>query len=397
MPRKSEWRDGEMRDGIRKIRNARLSKEAGKDVHSFKVPYRDANGKQTSETFTTHAAAVRFRNKIRRARDEGLGIDPKAGRISVTAYAETWLASKRAKRANTYRLYESQLRVHVLPELGGRQLRAVTRDDIQQLVNKLATKMSPRSVRSVYRALRSMFRAAHVLDHKIAASPCVKIVLPELPDRKVEVLTARQVTLVAAHMWPRWAAAVVLAAGTGLRISEVMGLTWDRIDLKAGTVTVDRQMTPQRRLGPLKSRKSNRVVPLPGAVTEALRRHRELVPALEQDVTDHDGVTVHHVALVFTRADGTPANAGNLRKPFATACKAAGLPASVTFHTLRHTYASLLISAGTNLTVIRDRLGHSSIMITADTYGHLYPDEDDKTRNAIDHAFSDAPTLANAA
>lgn len=111
---------------------------------------------------------------------------------------------------------------------------------------------------------------------------------------------------------------------------------------------------------------------------------------------DSDGVTVHRVALVFTREDGTPANAGNLRRPFAKACGAAELPASITFHALRHTYASLLIAAGTNLTVVRDRMG-ASIVITADTYGHLYPAEDDKTRNAIDQAFSEPPRLADAA
>lgn len=152
------------------------------------------------------------------------------------------------------------------------------RDDVQKLVNKLDAKMSPRSVRSVYRTLRSMFRTAHVLDHKIPVSPCVKIVLPELSDKKVEALTPQQVQDLSANMPPRWAATVVLSAGTGLRISEIMGLTWDRIDLEGGTVTVDRQMTPKRRLGPPKSRKSIRVVPLPTAVADALQRHRELCP-----------------------------------------------------------------------------------------------------------------------
>ncbi|MFC7734056.1 tyrosine-type recombinase/integrase [Actinomadura keratinilytica] len=101
-----------------------------------------------------------------------------------------------------------------------------------------------------------------------------------------------------------------------------------------------------------------------------------------------DGKRVHRVELVFTRNNGTPANADSLRQPFTRARKAVGLPSSVCFHVLRHTYASLLIQAGTHLTVIRDRMGHSSIKVTADTYGHLYPTEDDRTRSAIDGAFS---------
>jgi integrase len=398
MAGKREWNDGEMRDGIRKVRNARLSKEAGKDVFSFKVPYRDANNKQTSETFTAHAAAVRFRNKIRRQRDEGLAIDPKAGRISVKAYAELWLEGVKAKRPGTYTVYESQLRLHVLPVLGGRQLRSVTREDIQKLVNTLSAHLAPQTVRGVYRTMRAMFRMAYLLDRKIAETPCVRIALPEVPDRKVTVLTAPQIDALTANTARRWAAAIALSAGTGLRISEISGLTWDRVDLEAGTITVDRQMTPKRRLGPVKTRKSNRVVPLPEAVATALREHRVLVPPTERDVIDSDGVTVHRVALVFTREDGSPANAENLRRPFTKASKTTGLPSSVTFHTLRHTYASLLIAAGTHLTVIRDRMGHSSITVTSDTYGHLYPSEDDRTRQAIDAAFSarTVPTSATA-
>jgi integrase len=360
-----EWRDGEMRDGIRKVGNARASKAAGKDVYSFKVPYRDANGKQTSETFSTHKAAVTFRNKIRRQRDEGLTIDPKAGRISVTAYADTWLTAARAKRDSTFGTYEKHLRLYILPALGGRQLRAVNRTDVQDFVNGLD--LAPVSVRNVYKTLVALFRAAQNLDHKIAASPCVGIVLPEIPDRQVEVLTAAQVCAVADKMPQRWASAVLLAAGTGLRISEIVGLTWDRVDLEAGTITVDRQMTPKRRLGPVKTKRSRRVVPMPDMVAEALRAHREAFPPVAQDVMDADGKRVHRVALVFTRNDGAPALSDNLRKPFTRACKAVGLASSVCFHVLRHTYASLLIEAGTHLMVIRDRMGHSSIKITADT------------------------------
>ncbi|MGI5206353.1 tyrosine-type recombinase/integrase [Spirillospora sp. CA-108201] len=386
-----EWRDGEMRDGIRRVRNARASKSAGKDVYSFKVPYRDANGKQTSETFTTYKAAERFRNKVRRQRDEGFAIDPKAGRISVKAYTDGWLEGARVKRAGTYTAYESHARLYIAPALGGRQLRSVTREDVQRFVNGLGSGglgLSPVTVRHVYRTLVAIFRAAHSLDRKIADSPCVGIVLPEIPDRRVHVLTADEVRAVAAKMPDRYRAAVLVGAGTGLRVSEIAGLSWDRVDLDAGTVTVDRQMTPERLLGPVKTRKSRRVVPLPAMVVDALRAHRKEVPPVVQQVGDVDGSTVHRTALVFTRPDGSPANHDSLRKPFYKARDAVRLASSVSFHVLRHTYASLLIAAGTHLTAIQERMGHASIKITSDTYGHLYPAEDDRTRKAIDDAFS---------
>lgn len=386
-----EWRDGEMRDGIRKVRNARASKTAGKDVYSFKVPYRDANGKQTSETFATCKAAERFRNKVRRQRDEGFAIDPKAGRISVKAYTDGWLESARAKRAGTYITYEAHVRLYIVPALGGRQLRAVTREDVQKFVNGLGVGglgLSPVTIRHVYKTLVGIFRAAQNLDRKISTSPCVGIVLPEISERKVQVLTAQQVRAVAAEMPDRYRAAVLVGAGTGLRVSEIAGLSWDRVDLDAGTVTVDRQMTPERLLGPVKTRKSRRVVPLPVMVVDALREHRAAFPPVVQEVRDVDGSTVHRTALVFTRPDGSPVNRDSLRKPFYRARDAVRLASSVSFHVLRHTYASLLIAAGTHLTAIQERMGHTSIKITSDTYGHLYPAEDDRTRKAIDDAFS---------
>lgn len=382
---RQEWRDGEMRDGIRKVRNARASKSAGKDVFSYKVPYRDANGKQTSETFTTFKAAERFRNKVRRQRDEGLTIDPKAGRVSVKAYSETWLKTAMSKRESTYRAYEKHMRLYIVPALGGRQLRSVTRSDVQAFVNSL--ELAPGTLRNVYMTLVAMFRTAQTLDHAIGSSPCVGIVLPEIPHREVEVLTAEQVRTIARKMVKRYSAAVLLAAGTGLRISEVAGLSWDRVDLDARTVTVDRQMNIKRRLAPVKTKRSRRVVPMPEMVAEALRAHREEFPPFTQDVGDVDGKTVHRTEMVFTTVHGAPAHAESLRTPFTRARRAAGLPESVCFHVLRHTYASLLIQAGTHLTVIRDRMGHGSIKITADTYGHLYPTEDDRTRSAIDAAF----------
>jgi integrase len=91
-----------------------------------------------------------------------------------------------------------------------------------------------------------------------------------------------------------------------------------------------------------------------------------------------------------------------LGRIFTQARKKTGLPAAVSFHTLRHTHASLLIAAGTNIKAVQERMGHGSIKITMDTYGHLYPTEDLRTHTAIDSAFTsdddpdEPPTAASA-
>ncbi|WP_198679328.1 tyrosine-type recombinase/integrase [Thermomonospora amylolytica] len=383
-----EWNDGEMRDGIRKILNKRESRRQGKNVYSWKVPYRDANGKQSSETFGTLKEAKAFRDKTRTRRNEGLIIDAKAGAVSVAGYAAEWLKTAAVKRPTTYKNYEGYVRLHIVPALGGHQLRAVTRADVQGFVNGLVCKgLAPGTIRNVYMALASMFRAAHELDRRIPASPCVRITLPEAPAKEVHVLTVPQVRALAAAMPQRYRAAVLLAAGTGLRISEVCGLTWDRVDLEAGVLKVDRQMAETCKLAPPKTRHSKRVVPVPQMVVAALREHRESFPPVAQDIPHVDGSIVRDAEFIFTRPKGRPITAYGLREAFCLARARAGVPETVVFHALRHTYASIQIAAGTSLPALRDRMGHASIMITADTYGHLYPEEDDRTRSAIDDAF----------
>jgi integrase len=234
-------------------------------------------------------------------RHNGVVIDAKAGQISVRAYADAWLQTVRAvKREETYRQYESHIRVHVLPALGGKQLRNVTRADVQTFTDRLSATLAPRTVRAIHDIVQQLFRRATVLDKRIPASPCVGIELPEIPHQPVQVLTPDQVRTLADTVPGPYRAAVLIAAGTGLRISEVAGLTWDRIDLDAGTLTVDRQMSARRTLVPPKTKRSRRVVPIPQMVHDALLAHRAAYlaptdsPGRDRSLDASDGVTGVH-------------------------------------------------------------------------------------------------------
>src|SRR5262249_44531876 len=136
-------------------------------------------------------------------------------------------------------------------------------------------------------------------------------------------------------------------------------------------------------------KRSKRIIPIPDMVTDALAKHRTDFPPIRLDIDHIDGSTVHGTELVFLRADGQPGNRYSLHRAFQIARARAGLAETVVFHTLRHTYASVQIAAGTSLTALQDRMGHGSIQITSDIYGHLLPTEDDRTRSAIDDAFAD--------
>lgn len=368
-----------MRDGIRKVRLTRESQARGKDVYAYKVPYRTADGRQTSETFGTLRDAKTFRDEHRSAANRGLSLDVKAGKVAFRDYAGQWLETKRAvRRENTARQYSDSLRL-AYPVIGDRAIGDIRRSDIQAMINRLAGRpdLSPATVRLVHSRVRMVFGSA-VRDKLLAESPCAGIDLPELADRKAAPLTVSEVNGIADAIDDRYRAIVLLAAGTGLRQGECFGLTVDRIDFLRRTVTVDRQMV-RGHFAPPKTRASRRTVPLPAFLVPVLAEHVRLYA---RTVT----VDGEDARLLFTTATGLPLRGHLLSPPWQRAIRAAGLP-GVNFHRLRHTFASLLIDRNLNPKKIQVRLGHASIVETMDTYGHLYPDDDDSTREVIDAAF----------
>lgn len=228
-----------------------------------------------------------------------------------------------------------------------------------------------------YRYVSSILSAA-VKSQKIARTPCVGITLPEKQKKTVVPLTVDQVHSLI-HAAPKhMKAQVILAAGTGLRAGEVLGLTVDRVNFLQRKLTVDRQMITlvgkEPQFGPPKRPASHRVIsPLPQMVLDALAAHLSAYG----EGPDR---------LVFTTARGKPwrrsIHTGEWRKLAAKA----GLP-EVTFHQLRHHYASLLIRHGESVVTVQARLGHASADETSGTYAHLWPDADERTREAIDQAY----------
>jgi integrase len=171
----------------------------------------------------------------------------------------------------------------------------------------------------------------------------------------------------------RYRALVTLAAGTGLRQGEAFGMTVDRIDFLRCQLTVDRQLLtmPDRApyLAPPKTQAPVRVVPLPRVVVDALAAHLATWPTDDLVFTTEQGSAIRRTA--FSERVWRPA------------VKRAGLN-GVTFHALRHFYASLLIRHGESVKTVQARLGHASAAETLDTYSHLWPDSDDRTRAAVD-------------
>jgi integrase len=139
-------------------------------------------------------------------------------------------------------------------------------------------------------------------------------------------------------------------------------------------------------LAPLKTRASYRTVPLPDVVGDAIAAHLAQWPAHPD------------LGVVFTNQRGAPIQARPFGTAFARARNAVRLPSWVTPHDWRHHHARLLIRSGASVKVVQSRVGHASATTTLDTYGHLFPDEEDRTRDAVDAAFgnlADSPRTAS--
>ena len=258
---------------------------------------------------------------------------------------------------------------------------------MQALIKTLSATLAPGTVGQVYKVAGRMFAAA-VDDRIIAASPCHRIRLPRDDRPEVVAPTVEQITALAGVIQPRYRALVVLLAGSGLRIGEALGLNVSDVDFLRRTVKVERQRLQSGRIGPPKTPKSARTVPLGQVVIDELAAHLAAYPS--------DGP-------LFTITTGEPLGYPTWRSIWAHALDVEAkarvevaakvrphvetVRLDIDTHSLRHFYASALIAGGASVKVIQTRLGHGSAVVTLNTYGHLWPGDDDLTRTVMDGAF----------
>lgn len=368
--------------------------------------YYDPDGRRRAKSFRRKLDADNFLAGQTVKVLTGEWIDPKAGRITVGTYARTWLDSHLI-RDSTMVIYERYLR-YMLD--GQPALRNVPIGDLRTSTLREWQKYTAgRYAISTTRSARSVFASIlgdAVIDRLIAVSPFVGLKMPKEETRELVVpLSVGHVIAVRETIVDRYAAAITAGAGTGVRRSECFGLTKDRVDFLRRVLTVDRQLigTSAGRpvFGPPKTVASVRRIPMPQHVVDALAAHMAAYPP------GPDG-------LIFTGVRGGPVSSVMSGEAWLDAevriwAAANGHPASVTvipkatrgawaqahpdghghrFHELRHFYASALIRAGESVKVVQARLGHKTATETLDTYAHLWPDDEDRTRAALDAVFA---------
>lgn len=293
-------------------------------------------------------------------------------RITLAEWCEAWAESiGPTVAASTQTSYREVLRrLIVRGPLGDvllHELRpAMFRAYWQQLLDR---GLSPRSV--IYcHTVCSMALKQAVLDGAIIANPLQAVRRPRMVKKEVRAMTRDQLDrIIAAAEDPLYRDIITLAARTGLRREELLGLAWKYVDLDHGFLTVAQTVIctggTARIVQSAKTKSSLRTIALDGKALDVL--HARRASCLRAKLADP---AYQDLDLVFAREDGTPVHPDSVSHWFRRYADSCGLH-DFTFHSLRHTHATLLIQAGVNFKSVQARLGHSTFNTTMDTYAHV--------------------------
>ncbi|PLS86612.1 MAG: site-specific integrase [Actinobacteria bacterium] len=356
------------------------------------IGYRGSYWVQTAEgpkrRYVSGKNKIEARAALRKAKsdaDGGLLFD--AGTLTIEDYLGRWLADsvKDTVRRSTFVQYESVVNRHVVPALGRMKLNSLTPAHVRRLYReKLDSGLSPRTVQYIHVTLHKALKQA-VMDGLIPRNVTDAVKAPQAHKKEVKPLSPAEVNaLLSAARGDRLEALYVLAIHTGLRRGELLGLRWSDIDLEVGTLSVQRSLGTDGTFNPPKRNKSRRTVKLTGHAVEALGGHR----ARQNEERMRLGSLWEDHGLVFPNRLGKPMNADNLyHREFKPLLKRAGL-SGFTFHSLRHTCATLLCSKNVNPKIVQEMLGHATISQTMDTYSHVMPGMGDVAATALEEALS---------
>lgn len=360
----------------------------------YEVRVRGTDGKERSRTFRTKKEAERHERAHHAAIDSGVWIDPRAGRATLAAWAREWQRTVVHLRPRTRKIYDVNLRNHILPTLGDYELAKLTPSMLRSWLSDVTAKkgrggkrIAPGTVAQAYRTLNRVLVAA-VNDELIGRNPLQGVKPPQVEAQPMRFLTHDDVATLATAVDGRYRSLVYVAAYTGLRAGELIGLRRSHVDLLRRTITVVEQVQYIDRhylVSSPKTAAGRRSVAMPRLVADELEEHLRGLPASGPD------------ALVFPAPEGGYLHLENFRKRFwQPAVAQAGL-APLRIHDLRHTCASLAIAAGADVKVLQRMLGHASAALTLDRYGHLLPGQAESVAERLDllaRAAEPAPTAA---
>jgi integrase len=370
------------------VRKREWTTRKGEAKVAWVVDYVDGKGERHIQTFAKKKEADEYQATVRV--DVRHGVHTALSKsITVAEAATDWIAYARleGRERSTLQGYQAHVDLHINPHLGRERLAKLTTPRINTFRDDLlASKMSRAMARKVLTSLKGLLRDARrrgnvaqnvALDVRVTADKRGKrklkvgVDIPE-PDEIRRIIHAAK---------GKARPFMITAIFTGLRASELRGLRWQDVNLDKGILHVHQRADRFNEIGKPKSTSGDRMVPLPAQVINTLREWKLTCPKGE-------------LGLVFPTGAGTIENhANNINRLLDPTQVAAGVVdakgnAKYGMHSFRHFYASWLINRRVDgglelpLKTVQTRLGHSSVLMTSDIYGHLFPSTDDGTEMA---------------
>ena len=384
-----------MAEGIRKLHSigcaARAGGRCGCRAGYEAAVFSTRDGKKIRKTFGTLAAAKAWRT------DALTGLRRGTVRVArpttIRTAADDLVQGMRSGAVRTrsgemykpsvVRSYESALQLRILREFGGLKLSELQRRDVQRFADGLlAEGKDPSTIRNALMPLRVIYRRA-LQDGEVAINPCLGLRLPAIRGRRERIVPPEKATELLRALPKNDRALWALAVYAGLRRGEMMALRWEDVDLAAGVICVERSWDAQARVFvEPKSRAGRRRVPIAGVLRDILLEHKMALP----------GVLVVGRGLDRSRPFNDTSIALRAHKAWTTAKLE-----PITLHEARHTFASLMIAAGVNAKALASYMGHSSVAITYDRYGHLMPGNEDEAAALLDAYLERANSRARLA
>jgi integrase len=285
-----------------------------------------------------------------------------------------------AFKPSTLQIYSQALRAHVLPELGALRLSEIALVDVQDLADRLlASGADASTVRNAIAPLRVIYRRA-LARGDVAVNPTSGLELPAARGSRDRIAPPAEAAELIAALLPRDRALWATAMYAGLRRGELLALRWKDVDFDHGVIHVERSYDPKA--GVYVSPK-----------TRAGRRTVPIALALRGLLIEHKLATGRSEGLVFGTSAGRPFTPSNATRRASTAWKAANDTRRereleplrpISLHECRHTFASLMIAAGVNAKALASYMGHASVTITYDRYGHLMPGNESEAAKLLD-------------
>jgi integrase len=361
--RKRTWRNG---DGSR--------------GEAWVVAYTDQAGKRHIKSFDRRRDADSYHATVTVKVQQGIHTADSTS-ITVAEAGKLWLQSGDAAglERTTLDYYGQHVEFHIIPLIGAVKLSQLTAPTVRRFEDRLRHDRSPVMVRRVIGSLGAILSDA--VERGLVAQNVVRAMRSRRQRGKlrigVDIPTPDEVRTIIAKLSGRWRPLLLTAIFTGLRASELRGLRWADVDFKRGELHVRQRADRYNEMGAPKSETSERVIPLAPMLVNTLREWKLVCPKGELGLVFPNGAghVESHSNIVHRGLEPVQIAAGIVT--------AAGKAKYTGLHSLRHFYASWCINRRVDggvelpLKLVQARLGHASVQMTADRYGHLFPRGDD--------------------